>query len=335
MGNADEPVRNLLIAGLGSIGRRHLALVRETLPGARITVLRHPASAAQPVAGVEVVTEVERALEAGIEAAIIANPASLHLETAQPLARAGVHLLIEKPLSHSAEGIDPLIAACAENSAILQVGYCLRFDPSLRAMKKAFDDGRIGRALGFQASVGQHLVDWRSDADYRRTVSARSELGGGALLELSHEIDYARWLLGEPTSVAARLARSGELEIDVEDSADLILTFTSGIAGTVHLDMLQRPATRTVRLFGTEGTLIWDGIRHESKLLPPDGGAAEILHAAKDGTMADVYRAQFRHFLDCIAKGLPPLVGGESGQRVIYVIEAARRASREGRIVTL
>lgn len=335
MGSAVKTVQSLLIAGLGSIGRRHLALVRKTLPEARITVLRHPASASEPVEGAEVVTDMPSALAAGVEAAIIANPASLHLETALPLARAGVHLLIEKPLSHSAEGTEELIATCAETGAVLQVGYCLRFDPSLRAMKKAFDEGRIGRALGFQASVGQHLADWRPDADYRRSVSARAELGGGALLELSHEIDYARWLLGEPTTIAARLGRSGELEIDVEDMADLTLTFTSGVAGTLHLDMLQRPATRTARIFGTNGALTWDGIRHEAWFHPPDGSPPQVLHKGEAGAMDGIYRAQLTHFLDCISRRLPPLVGGESGQRAIYVIEGARRASREGRTVTL
>ncbi len=327
--------RHILIAGLGSIGRRHLAIVRQTLPEARITILRHSASATEAVDGAEVITDIRRALDAGVEAAVIANPASLHLEVALPLARAGIHLLIEKPLSHSAEGTDALIDACAETGAVLQVGYCLRFDPSLRTMKKAFDEGRIGRALGFQASVGQHLAAWRPVADYRRTVSARAELGGGALLELSHEIDYARWLLGEPTAVSARLARSGELEIDVEDTADLIVTFSSGIAGALHLDMLQRPPTRTARLFGTEGTLNWDGIRHEAWFHPADGSAPQVLHRCGDGAMDEIYRAQFGHFLESVAKGLPPLVGGEAGQRTIYVIEAARRASREGRTVSL
>ena len=327
--------RHILIAGLGSIGRRHLDVVRRTLPEARVTILRHSASAAEPVDGAEVVTDIRRPLENGVDAAIIANPASLHLDIALPLARAGIHLLIEKPLSHSAEGTDALIGTCAETGAVLQVGYCLRFDPSLRAMKKAFDEGRIGSALGFQASVGQHLAAWRPDADYRRTVSARSELGGGALLELSHEIDYARWLLGEPTAVSARLARSGELEIDVEDTADLIVTFASGIAGTVHLDMLQRPPSRTARIFGTGGTLSWDGIRHEACLHPADGGEPQVLHRCGDGAMDAIYGAQLDHFLDCIARGLPPLVGGDAGQRTIYVIEAARRASREGRTVSL
>ena len=99
--------------------------------------------------------------------------------------------------------------------------------------------------------------------------------------------------------------------------------------------MLQRPPTRTARIFGTEGTLNWDGIRHEACLHPADGGEPQVLHRCEDGAMDGSTVPSSDHFLDSIAKGLPPLVGGDAGQRTIYVIEAARRASREGRTVSL
>jgi len=120
-------------------------------------------------------------------------------------------------------------------------------------------------------------------------VSARAALGGGALLELSHEIDYVRWLAGEVTAVAAAVGRLGNLEIDVEDSADLMLTFASGARGTVHLDMLQRPATRTCRIVGSEGTLAWDGIRHQVRVHRPGGDGWETLPAPACGR-DDIFR---------------------------------------------
>jgi predicted dehydrogenase len=326
-------IESILIAGLGSIGRRHLALVREVLPKARILVLRRPQSVSTegPGRNTEIIHDIDDALAAGIDAAIIANPATLHLDTALPLAHAGVHLLIEKPISNKSDGIEELIAAAAKKSAVLQVGYCLRFDPSLQALRAALVEGRIGRPLGFQTSVGQYLPDWRPGADYRECVSARADLGGGALLELSHEIDYVRWILGEITSVAARLRRSGELEIDVEDVADRIATTAMSISGTIHLDMLQRLPVRDFHVYGDEGTLIWDGISHETRLLKPDSGT-EIIHAADKNALTVAYRAQFEHYLDAVADGTPPLIGGEEGRKTMLVIEAARRASRDGRV---
>jgi len=329
---------NILIAGLGSIGRRHLATVRAVLPDARIVVLRRPGQALPADAGPKtaLVHNVEAALAASVDAAIIANPAPFHVATALPLARAGVPLLIEKPLAEGPEGLAPLLEACANQHVPLQVGYCLRFDPSLRAMKDALEAGAIGRMLSLNAEVGQYLPDWRPGNDYRQGVSAQAALGGGALLELSHEIDYARWLAGEVTAVAAAIGRLGDLEIDVEDSADLILTFASGARGSVHLDMLQRPATRTCRIVGSAGTLAWDGIRHQARLHRPDTDGWEPLPA--EGTVPagrdDIFRSQFRHFLEAIRTGRPPLVDGNDAACTLSVIAAARRSAAEQRTVS-
>ncbi|WP_316977869.1 Gfo/Idh/MocA family protein [Shumkonia mesophila] len=325
---------NILIAGLGSIGRRHLQTVRAVLPDARIVILRRPGQALPAGLGAKtaLVHDVEAALAAGVDAAIIANPAPFHVATALPLARAGVPLLIEKPLADSPEGLAPLLDACANRHVPLQVGYCLRFDPSLRAMKDALEAGAIGRVLSLNAEVGQYLPDWRPGTDYRQGVSARAALGGGALLELSHEIDYARWLAGEVTAVAAAIGRLGDLEIDVEDSADLLLTFASGARATVHLDMLQRPATRICRIVGSAGTLAWDGIRHQASLHRPDTDGWETLPAPAAGR-DDIFQSQFRHFLEAIRTGRPPLIDGNDAARTLSVIAAARRSAAEQRTV--
>ena len=127
-------------------------------------------------------------------------------------------------------------------------------------MRKALHQGHIGRVQSVRAEVGQYLPDWRPGIDCRQTASAQQALGGGALLELSHEIDYVRWLIGEIREVTARIARLSDLEIDVEDCAEIILTFENGTIGGPHLDMIQRAPTRTCRLIGSDGTLVWDGL---------------------------------------------------------------------------
>lgn len=337
---SEEAVRmpgTILIAGLGSIGRRHLATVRAVLPACKIVVLRRPGQSLPADAGPGTVLahRIEDALAAGIDAAIIANPAPFHVATALPLARAGVPLLVEKPLACAPENAAPLLDACAETGAPLQVGYCLRFEPSLRAVKAAVADGVVGRVLSLAITVGQYLPDWRPGTNYRDGVSARAALGGGALLELSHEIDYARWLTGEVTAVAAAVGRLGDLEIDVEDSADLLLAFASGARATVHLDMLQRPPTRTCRIVGSSGTIAWDGIRRDARLYRFDADGWEALPGgnALPTTRDDVFLSQFRHFLEAIRTGRPPLVDGADAARTLAVIAAARRSAAEQRTV--
>lgn len=323
-------VERVLIVGLGSIGRRHLACLREVLPDARATVWRRPGGDAVPEAAT--VHSLEEALATRPQAAILANPAPQHVGAALALARAGVHLLVEKPLSDRPEGVPELIEECRRRRLVLQVGYCLRFDPSLAALRQALRDGAIGRLLHLKAEVGQYLPDWRPGTDYREGVSARAELGGGALLELSHEIDSLRWLAGEATAVTARLGHQGGLEMDAEDSADLLLDFAGGISGTIHMDMLQRTPVRTCKAVGTTGTLLWDGLAREARTYRVrDGkGGWEVLYAAKDSTPDTKYLAQLRHFLDCVAKGGHPLVSGEDGFAVLKIVAAARRSAKGG-----
>jgi len=335
--NAVRTPGRVLIAGLGSIGRRHLAAVRAVLPACEIVVLRRPGQGlpADIRPAPLLVHDVEDALAAGIDAAVIANPAPFHGATALPLARAGVPLLVEKPLACAPEDAAPLLDACAEAAVPLQVGYCLRFEPSLRAVKAAVADGAVGRVLSLAIAVGQYLPDWRPGTDYRDGVSARAALGGGALLELSHEIDYARWLAGEVTAVAAAIGRVGDLEIDVEDSADLLLAFASGARASVHLDMLQRPPTRTCRIAGGAGTLEWDGIRRRARLhrFDADGWEELPVDGASPASRDDIFQSQFRHFLEVIRTGRPPLVDGADAARTLAVIAAARRSAAEQRTV--
>ena len=105
------------------------------------------------------------------------------------------------------------------------VGYVLRFLPALHAIRQHLTDGLLGQVHTARVEVGQYLPDWRPGSDYRQGVSGQDKLGGGALLELSHEIDYATWLFGWPQSLQCSRARLSPLEIDVEDSAHVLLEY--------------------------------------------------------------------------------------------------------------
>lgn len=292
----------ILIVSLGSIGRRHLANLRQLEPAAEVCLFRR---AADPSLDEKQVTTLGEALAFAPDAAFICSPAPQHLEVATALAIRGVALFIEKPLSHDTAGVAELLALAHQHRAPLMVGYCLRYFAPLRALRDEVLAGKIGRLLHIHAEVGQHLADWRPGTDYRASVTAQRALGGGALLELSHEIDYALWFGGEVESVTAQLGTVGDLGVEVEDTADLQFRFRSGALGTVHLDLLQRPARRVCRLIGTEGTVTLD-----------------LLTAPADRSA--MYLEELRHFLHCARTGLQPEITGEDGLRVLEVIEAAR-----------
>ena len=330
---------NILIAGLGSIGRRHFSNLGCIEPGASITIWHLRSRSHDPsdliASTARHVYSLEEALETKPHAGLITSPASFHIPTAMALAREGVHLFIEKPLSHSLDGINDLLDLCRHKKLILMVGYNFRFYRPLQLIKQSLEDGAIGRPLSLRAAVGQFLPDWRYNVDYRQTASARAETGGGAVLELSHEIDYARWLMGEPQTVFARTDRLSDLDLDVEDSAEVIMTFANGDTGNIHLDMIDRASTRNCRITGTEGTITWDGLTHQVRLWSAANNEWQDLHPASEIDRNAMYVAELNHFLTSIETGQTPEVTGEDGKRVVEIAEAIKRSSIEQRVISL
>ena len=329
----------VLLIGLGSIGRRHLANLRLIEPTAHITIWRQHAKrqdVAETISSADrSVYQLKDALDAQPDVALVTGPASLHIETGLALARQGVHLFIEKPLSNTLDGVNELIEECRQRALVLMVGYNFRFYRPLQVMQQALVEGRIGRVVAIRAEVGQYLPDWRPGSDYRQGVSARHVLGGGVALELSHELDYVRWMMGEVKTVSAQLGRLGDLEIDVEDTAEIILQFDNDAIGSVHLDMLQRAATRTCRIIGTEGTLTWDGLSHHVRLFSVSTGAWSDLHPPTTLDRNEMYVAELRHLVDCVRGQDMPIVSAEDGRRVLQIALAAKQSSRERRAVEL
>lgn len=324
-------INRILIVGLGSIGKRHLRLARELLPNADIWVLRHQECVSVPEHANGCFSSLDQAIAFAPQLAVIASPSSFHMSAAQPLAQAGVHLLIEKPLSASLDGVPQLLETCLEQGTILLIGYNLRFLPSLQRFRDLLSEHLVGRVLSIRCEIGQYLPSWRPDADYRQGVSARRELGGGALLELSHELDYLRWIFGEIDWVKATLSRQSGLEIDVEDTAHLILGFASTndghqLVGTVSLDFVRHDTTRLCTAIGEKGTLRWNGLTGVVEQF--EVGAKEWRKLFRHQHQRDdSYLAEWQHFLECISEQKTPLIAGEDGLKVLQIIDAARQAS--------
>ncbi len=249
----------ILIAGYGSIGRRHFQNLltlgerdilfyrtgRSTLPQAEL-------------AGYPVETDLAAALAHRPEVVIVANPTALHLDVAIPSAEAGCHLFLEKPISHNLERIPDLQAALEQGGGQVFIGFQYRFHPGLQTVQRLLKDEAIGRPLSVHAHWGEYLPGWHPWEDYRKGYSARSELGGGVTLTLCHPLDYLRWLLGEVEAVWAFTGQPGGLDLDVEDTAEIGLRFKSGRLGSLHLDYHQRPPAHRLEIIGTEGTIRWD-----------------------------------------------------------------------------
>jgi predicted dehydrogenase len=248
-----------LIAGLGSIGRRHLRNLVSL--GERDVILyrTHQATLSdEELAGFPVVTVLEDALAQKPDAVIVANPTALHLDVAIPAAKIGCHLLMEKPLSNSMDGVAQLSEAVVAGKGKVLVGFQFRYHPGLNQISKMLKEGAIGRPLSVRVHWGEYLPNWHPWEDYRQGYAARSDLGGGVILTLCHPLDYLRWLLGDIQELFAFGGHLSDLELQVEDTAEISLHFANGAVGSVHLNYNQRPPTHRMEIVGTGGTIRWD-----------------------------------------------------------------------------
>jgi len=167
----------VVVVGIGSIGRRYVRNLKNVVPDCEVVACRHTGAVELPTDIAALVSKVVLGVEAAVgcspDAVIVANPAPFHVAAAQPFAEQGIPLLVEKPISASLDGVAELVASCANHGAHLLVGYTLRFNAGLRALKESLDRGDIGRPLSLVAQVGQYLPDWRPGSDFRKTVTAR------------------------------------------------------------------------------------------------------------------------------------------------------------------
>jgi predicted dehydrogenase len=335
----DSLIKTVLIVGLGSIGKRHARTVRSIFPDVNIVVLRHKKCDDDDIKALglyKCVTSIDEALKLNPKAAIISNPASKHIEIAKILANKNVNLLIEKPISDSSKGVQELIDICYKNKIILMTGYNLRFLPSLIEFRKQVHLGKVGKIYSVRAEIGQYLPSWRPETDYKEGVSAQKSLGGGALLELSHEIDYLSWVFGRVSWVKAHISKQSDLKIDVEDSAYVILGFEeingATLTASLNIDFIRHDATRRCFVIGEKGTISWDGIKGEVKFFEKCGKHWKILfsfNSDRDFT----YIEEIKSFFLSIETNTKVHITGEAGLQAVNIIENIKQSSSENSII--
>jgi predicted dehydrogenase len=335
-----------LIAGLGSIGRRHL---RNLLAlGEQDIVLLRTRKATLPddeLAGYPVETDLTEALRRHKpDAVVVANPTSMHLDVAIPAAEAGCHILLEKPVSHSLERLDVLQKAAEKMGSKILVGFQFRYHPTLNQAHELIQSNALGRLLTAHAHWGEYLPQWHPWEDYRQSYAARAELGGGVIVTLTHPLDYLRFLIGDVHSLWSFNGHSSPLEVDVEDVAEIGLKFANGTVGGVHVNYFQRPPVHRLEIVGTEGTLRWDnadGILHFYKMSASFGSFSDNPPAPIIETFPppeafernQLFLAQTRHFIEIVRGESEPVCRLEDGVIALRLALAAYESQKTGRVI--
>lgn len=326
--------RTILIVGYGSVGRRHLRNL-QSLGHKNFVILRTGKSTLpdDEIVGIPTEYSLKKALAHRPVATIIANPTALHIPVALAAAEAGSHIFLEKPISDSMVGIKKLQGIVSRKKLVLQVGFQFRFHPGLLKIKSLLEKDAIGSVVSVQARWGEYLPNWHPWEDYRVGYSASKDLGGGVLLTMCHSFDYLRWLIGEVKNVSAVTSNNGGLGIDVEDSADVLLNFKSGIVGNVHLDYLENPGRHYLNIIGQNGVISWDNNDGMVKWFSGKTGKWEKIPAPKDFERNDLFVLEMKNFISCIIKNEQSLCTIGDGIETLKIVLAAKKSVLLKRIV--
>ena len=317
------------VLGMGSIARRHLANLRQLHPDAKILSVSASGNNASLPDNADAVMSLDELILHKPDYVIVASPAPFHVDSAKRLLDKNIRVLIEKPIAHTSEACQQLLFCGVEHlTQQVSVGYCLRFLPSAQVVKKYLEAGLLGIVYNVEANVGQFLPGWRADKDYKDSVSARKELGGGALLELSHELDYLLWFFDDLSLQHSWLRSTNELELDVEAIADLVFTTPSGIYISLHLDFIQKSTQRNCEFIGEKGRLVWDLLSNSVTLFHAQG--VNILYAEPGYNKNNMYIDMLRAFESINNEVLPVLASVESSSKVIKLIDEAKQTNKWG-----
>jgi predicted dehydrogenase len=322
---------SVLIAGCGSIGKRHARV----LNGLGITDIRacdpeagQRESLLKEIAGVRMYGSYEEALAGLPDTVLIATPPKLHVPMAMQAVRAGCHVLCEKPLSDSLKGIDELEHFADRNHKKVMVALCFRYHEAHCRAKRLLDEGRAGRLVSFRALMGEHLPDVRPD--YRTLFTSKYS---GAF-DLMHEVDLAFWYAGRPMrSIACFSGTYSDIGIEAPDLVEMLIDFEDRVAAAIHLDLFQRPRRRVTELICTGGVITVEFARWDRSVLSvydAAGGEWEQSELATDRD--DMFRAEDREFLEAVAQNAPIHCTITEARKSLEAVVAAQEGHKPGMV---
>ncbi len=301
----------ILIVGLGSIGQRHAGCLQK-MAGVEIAVLRTTKGTLKEKSSYTEFYNVEDALAYQPDGVIIANPTSLHVQTALPFLQKGIKTLIEKPIAYSQADAEKL----APFSNDLLVAYCVRFLPSVNIIKQIIADEKMYK-LSFKRSY--YLPKWHPYADYKTEYTAKKELGGGVIRTLSHEIDLMLYLFGEPVSITGVTDKISPLEIDTDDFAFVTCKTKNGARVNFELDLFSPKNVNTAEMFTEKGKYTWD--MTELLFTPYQETTATKLYGQELFDIEKMYNNQMQDFIGFVNGNKSENATYNSAQAVLKIIE--------------
>jgi predicted dehydrogenase len=289
---------NVLIVGLGSIAKKHIAALYSLDMDLKIYALRSGLNG-ENYENVINVTSLND-LDCIMDFAIISNPTNLHFKTIEELTNKTIPLFIEKPAVHTLSGTKQLIDTVEKHKIINYVACNLRFHPCIKFLKEHIHHNK---PIINEVNVycGSYLPDWRPGKDYTKIYSANIDMGGGVNLDLFHEMDYTRWIFGYPDAFRGFCSSKSTLGITSADYANYLLSYPNFNISMV-LNYFRRKGKRTIEVLFDNDTWTVDLIA--AKIVSESLGA---IFESADYVPMDSYIEQMKYFVNHLFKKKQPM----------------------------
>lgn len=317
-----KKVKNLLIISLGSIGIKHLKIIRLIRPEIKIYTLRKEKNKKfkfhKEINGT--FTNLNEAIKFGIDAAIISSPCNLHIEQSIKLSQYKIPLLIEKPLSNNLDECFELLELVEKEKNIILIGYVLRHKSILNKFREIIINEKQDNLKSVLIECSTYLPDWRTNIDYRNSVSAKKSLGGGCLLELSHELDYANWIFGPLKKINGKLNNSCTLDIDtdVDDEVKIVAQNKDDLTLKINLDFYRNGKKRYCFVELINGFIKLDFLKNH--IIYEKNNISKTINFNEENE--EMYKVQMSHFISCIEEDIQPYVTLDDGISTMKLINS-------------
>ncbi|MDE2589312.1 MAG: Gfo/Idh/MocA family oxidoreductase, partial [Patescibacteria group bacterium] len=264
---------------------------------------------------------------------MICTPPSTHVELAKLALKKGSHVFIEKPLSNSLLGLNDVLKLSKNNSLHVFVGYVFRFDLGLRKVKELLKKNAIGNILSFDAYEGWYLPKWRPWQDYTKSYTASEKLGGGIVLDGSHELNYLQWLGGKVDQVFSYYSKIPKLKTKTEGLAEILLSFRSKAIGRIHLDYVNPKYNRHCEIIGDKGSIRWYFENKTIEIQKSNQTNYKKIKYGKDNN--EMYLSELKYVINCLKGKKNDLITISDAKSTLEVSLAIKKSGKINRPVLI
>ncbi len=292
MPSIEKDDKKIVFFGLGSIGKKHAKIIEEKYP---LKIISYRTKKGQEINDLKIkkYKNLDNVFSQKPDIAFITNPTHLHIETALECAKHNIDLFIEKPLSHNKKNIDILEKEIKKRKLFTYVAYNMRFHPVISNIKKIISESK--KPIYFKIICSSYLPTWRPNQEYTKSYSAKKELGGGVILDLSHEFDYISWFFGTIKKIDGICEKISNLKINSEDLLDAEITCENKIKGNLHLDYFSNKNERKIQVYFNDKYVEGNLIDNTIKTIDENGKEKIIKY--KEGK-EETYSKQLKYFFN-------------------------------------